>query len=190
MHDDTNAQKPWIYAILIFGLIECLLLVLVFFEPAPMNAAGIAHPDVAAMRIGGDSARFAPVSDYAWWFQIVVLAQAHCLAALGVKPERRTGTFLALLSACYVIAVAVWWQMIASYENYVVSGETEFFLGFPTATAWQTYGQFFSGACLIALYSFGFRHYVWSDDDEAQFTDLVQTTTLSQASSNNQDEEA
>jgi hypothetical protein len=177
---DATAQQRWIYAILAFGLLECLLLVLVLLEPAPVNATGIAHPSIPAMRIGGDSTRFDVVASYAWWLQIFVLAQAHCLAALGVKAERRTPTFLILLGGCYLLAVFVWWQMIASYEAFVVSGETTYFFGFPAATAWQTYGLWFSGAGLIALYSVGFRHYVWSDEDEAKFTALSEKAALSE----------
>lgn len=177
--DHQQSQSRWIYAILAFGLIECILIALVLIEPAPANATGIAHPSIPTMRIGGDSTRFDFISGYAWWFQVFVLAQAHCLAALGVKPERRTNLFLGLLAVCYGVALFTWWQIVASYEAFVASGETKYFLGFPTATAWQTFGLFFSGCSLIALYSFGFRHFVWSDEDEQHFNVLLAQQKLS-----------
>ncbi len=186
MRDDTTSQNPWIYAILLFGVLECLLLALIFFEPTAVNATGISHSTIPAMQIGGDSARFAPVSDYAWWLQVIVLAQAHCLAALGVSQDKRTPAFLGLLGLSYLAALLVWWQMVTTYETYVTTGETTFFFGFPVPTAWQTYGQFFSGACLIALYSLGFRHFIYSNEDEAKFTALSEKVALKNQTSDSE----
>ncbi len=175
LNEDSSraSQQKWIYAILAFGVLECLLLIMVLIEPAPANATGIAHPSIPNMVIGGDSSRFELIGDYAWWFQIFVLAQAHCLAALGVRPERRTNTFLTLLAGCYALALLVWWQMVAGYQSFVATGQTSFFVGFPVATAWQTYGLWFSGAGLICLYTFGFSRYVWSDADQTSFEALT-----------------
>lgn len=167
------SQQKWIYAILVFGVLESILLLMVLLEPASANATGMAHPSIPKMVVGGDSSRFDLVGGYAWWFQIFVLAQAHCLAALGVKPERRTTTFLSLLGGCYLLALLVWWQMVSGYETFIETGTTEYFLGFPIATAWQTYGIWFSGFGLIALYSLGFGHYVWSDSDQQKFEALA-----------------
>lgn len=167
------SQQYWIYAILVLGIFECGILGLILLEPATANATGTPHPSIPSMIVGGDSIRFDHIDSYAWWFQVFVLAQAHCLAALGVNPERRSNVFMGLLAGCYLLALLVWWQMFSGYEAFVATGETEFFFGFPTATAWQTYGLWVSGLSLMALYTFGFSHYVWSDSDQAAFEALT-----------------
>jgi hypothetical protein len=173
---EAKSQQYVIYAILAFGVLECLILGLVLLEPPPANATGIPHPSIPSMVIGGDNSRFSFIADYAWWFQVFALAQAHCLAALGVKAEKRTGTFFVLLFGSYLLALFVWWQMVAGYEQFIATGETAFAFGFPYATAWQTYGLWISGMGLMLIYSLGFRHYVWSDEDQSKFEALVTKT--------------
>jgi uncharacterized membrane protein len=46
--------------------------------------------------------------------------------------------------------------------------------GWPYPTAWQVYAIWLSGFGLVALYVFGFKAYVWSDDDEIQFRELLE----------------
>jgi uncharacterized membrane protein len=46
-------------------------------------------------------------------------------------------------------------------------------LGFPEATAWQTYGTWLSAIPLVLIYSFGFSQFIYSKEDEEKFNALV-----------------
>nr|MCH9784876.1 hypothetical protein [Gammaproteobacteria bacterium] len=79
-------QSRLCLVILLFGLLQCGLLGLIAVLPAAENVGGLAHPLFNSMRVGGDgAARFLPVADLAYWFQILVLAQICCMIALGVR---------------------------------------------------------------------------------------------------------
>ena len=168
-------QKLLVVIIFILGLALCGILVLIGFAPSIDHAAGLAHPTFGGMRIGGDgAARIEPIKALAFTFQILVLAQFACFIALGVRVNRRSPTFYTLLSGCFLLTALVWWQLFSGHQNYLASGETQYILGFPAATAWLIYGIWLSGMSFVALYVVGFKHYVWSDQNEKDFQKLVQ----------------
>lgn len=167
--------------ILALGVVQCLLLALIALTPLPDNPGGIAHSLYNGMRIGGDgAARYAPIADYAYWFQVIVLAQICFMIALGVKPARRSPVFWTLLTACFAAAVFVWTELIVSYERFLATGETGMLAGFPVATSWLVYAIWLAGWGLVAIYVFGFKRYIWSDDDQRAFETLVEQTRKSQ----------
>lgn len=167
-------QTRFAIAVLVLGLLEIALLVLIALTPAPMNVAGLAHPEFAGMAIGGDgAARFEPIASYAFFFQILVLMQCYCLIAMGVSSHRHSTGFLGWLSLCLLLALFVWWRIMASYQDFLDTGTTNYFAGFPVATAWQVYAIWIAGMALVVLYVAGFRRYIWSHEDEAAFEALV-----------------
>jgi hypothetical protein len=160
--------------ILALGLTQCLLLILMALTPLPDNISGIAHAYYDGMRVGGDgSARFLPIAQLAYVFQVVVLAQIFCMLALGVKPTRRSTFFWTLLAVCFGLSVFVWTALISSYEDFLATGETAMLAGFPVATTWLVYAIWLAGLSLVALYVFGFKSYVWSDTDQREFEQLA-----------------
>ena len=80
------------------------------------------------------------------------------------------------LVVCYLIMFFVWWNMYFGHQQFLVSGETGYFLGFPIATAWQLYGTWISGLPLMLIYSVWFSRYVFSDEDEKAFQALITKT--------------
>lgn len=149
--------------LLLIGLIE-----------APPNAAGVAHETVAAMQAGGDGAgRLEAIGGLAFAFQSLVLLFAILLCVLSVNPARRTTAFLGWMAFAYAVNLLVWRQMYFGHQVFLETGETGWFLGFPTATAWQVYGVWFAGVVMIAVYCAGFRHYIFSEDDERRFAELL-----------------
>lgn len=150
------------------------LLLLIGFTDAPPNAAGLAHDTVAAMQAGGDGAmRLETIGGLAFAFQSLVLLFAILLCVLSVSPARRSPVFLGWMAVTYAVNILVWQQMYFGHLAFLETGETGWFLGFPTATAWQVYGVWFAGVVLIAVYSAGFRNYVLSEDDELRFEELL-----------------
>ncbi len=165
-------------------LLECLIfavvlamaavLLLIGLTEAPPNAAGVAHDTFAAMRAGGDgAARLESIGGYSFAFQSLALLFVILLCALSVKPARRTPAFLGWMTFAYAVNLLVWRQMYFGHQAFLETGETGWFLGFPTATAWQVYGVWFAGIVMIAVYSAGFRRYILSEDDERRFEELL-----------------
>lgn len=150
------------------------LLLLIGLTDAPPNAAGVAHDTVAAMQAGGDGAvRLETIGVLAFAFQSLVLLFATLLCVLSVNPARRTPAFLGWMIFTYAVNMLVWQQMYFGHQAFLETGETGWFLGFPTATAWQVYGVWFAGVVMIAVYSAGFRRYILSEDDERRFEELL-----------------
>lgn len=167
-------QRRLAIAILILGIIECLILVAIALAPAPENAAGLAHATLPGVRIGGDgTARFTPIATLSFLFQALMLVQAHLMVALGVSDRLRTLPFLGLLAGCLAISLFVWFNLFSEYQRFLETGVTSYFAGFPAATAWQVYAIWLGGLSLVALYVFGFKKFIWSDEDEQAFQQLV-----------------
>ncbi len=161
---------------LIFAVVLALegILLLIGLIEAPPNAAGVAHDTVSAMQAGGDGAsRLESIGGLAFAFQSLVLLFAILLCVLSVSPARRSPVFLGWMAITYAVNILVWQQMYFGHQAFLETGETGWFLGFPTATAWQVYGVWFAGVVLIAVYSAGFRNYVLSEDDELRFEELL-----------------
>ncbi len=163
-------------AILVTGIIECLILVAIALAPVAEGAAGLAHPELPGVMMGGDgAARLADISSLGFAFQVVVLVQCHLLIALGVGGPKTNASMLIALTACLGVALFVWWNLFGAYQHYLETGETGYVAGFPTATAWQVYAIWLGGLSLVALYVVGFRRFIWSEEDEAQFQQLVES---------------
>lgn len=174
-------NKSLIIAILVFGLIECAILLLISLTPGVENAAGLSHPQLLGMRIGGAGAvRIAPIAILAFLFQTTVLAQFATFIALAVTAKRRSPVFYSFLSLCFVFTIGVWWRLFSGHQQYLATGETQYFLGFPVATAWAVYGVYLAGVSFIVLYVLGFKKFIWSDQDESEFQQLVNKNNTTQ----------
>lgn len=167
-------QKLLILGILILGVALCVILALIGFAPGVENAAGLAHPEFSGMRIGGEGmARTESIATLAFWFQVFVLAQFALFIALGVSERKQTATFFALIFICFLLTLFVWWKIYAGHQAYLESGDVQYILGFPTSTAWVVYNIWLSGLSFVFVYVFGFKRFIWSDEDEAEFDALV-----------------
>jgi hypothetical protein len=63
--------------------------------------------------------------------------------------------------------------MFSGHSAFLDTGETGYFMGFPTATAWQTYGTWLGAIPLILIYSFGFNKFFYTKEDEEKFNALL-----------------
>ena len=151
-----------------------LLLLAILFADQPPGAGGTPHPTIAGMLVGGDGlGRLATIGTYAFMFQGFLLLLICCLCALGVSAKYRSTTFYGYLAACYGFMFLVWWQMYFGHQEYLITGQTSYFLGFPVATAWQMYGTWLCAIPLICIYVFGFDKYIYTEQDDAQFKALL-----------------
>ncbi len=169
------------YVIFAVVLAMAALLLLIGITEAPVNAAGVAHDTIPAMQAGGDgAARLEAIGGYAFAFNCMLLLFAILLCVLSVSPGKRTPAFFGWMTITFAVNILVWQQMYFQHQAFLETGDTGWFLGFPTATAWQVYGVWFAGVVMIAIYSAGFRRYILSEEDERRFEELLRESRDSQ----------
>lgn len=151
-----------------------ILLAICLADTVP-NAAGLAHPEFNGMQVGGDGAvRLEHIGGLAFAFQCLLLLLIVCLCVLGVAEKRRSTELWAYMGGTLLFSLFVWWQMYSGHQAYLESGTTNYFMGFPVATAWQVYGTWLAAIPLILLYSLGFRKFVFTLEDQDRYEDLLE----------------
>lgn len=170
-----NTNKIIIAIIFVTCLIMGALLLFIMNAEIVTNGGGIKHEIFAGMSIGGDGLerlRYTGTPSYTFGGLLIFLIVMLCL--LGIPPRKRDLQLCLFLLLTLIFSLTVWYQMINSHLEYLETGVTGYFMGFPTASAWQMYGIWLSSAPLIFLYSIGFRRYVFSDSDEKEFDTLLE----------------
>lgn len=164
-----------IYVIFATVLLMAGILIAICLAETVPNAAGVAHPEFNGMQIGGDgAARLQYIGGLAFAFQALLLLLIVCLAALGVAEERRSPELWAYMGGTLLFSLFVWWQMYSGHQAFLETGVTSYFMGFPVATAWQVYGTWLGAIPLIILYSVGFRKFIFTEEDEIKYEELLE----------------
>lgn len=164
-----------IYVIFATVLLMAGILVAICLADSVPNGAGLAHAEFNGMRVGGDgAARLEHIGGLAFAFQALLLLLVVCLAALGVVEQRRTMELWAYMGGTLLFSLFVWWQMYSSHQAFLETGVTSYFMGFPIATAWQVYGTWLGAIPLIILYTLGFRKFIFTDEDEQKYEQLLE----------------
>ena len=167
-----RAAINWIFAVSV--LMGLLLIAMLLAESVP-NAGGLPHPDYPGMQVGQDgAARLEHIGTFAFMFQGLLLLLVVCLSVLGITDRNRSPQLLAYMGASYAFMLFSWWQMYSGHQEFLDSGETEYFMGFPVATAWQVYGTWLGAIPLVLIYTLGFRKYIYTAEDEAAFNELLE----------------
>lgn len=144
------------------------------FIDAGVQAGADAHPDIKAMRVGVAGAdRYHIVKLPAMIMQFGSLSVLGSLMALSLKAHLHNKWLLVSLIGIMVLSFVVWFQINASYEAYLESGEVPYLLGFPVPTSWAVYGVWIAGLLYTALYVLGFDRFVYSDCDQVKFEALL-----------------
>ncbi len=167
-------RSKLIYVIFTTVLLMAGILVAICLADSVPDAAGIPHPDFNGMQVGGDgAARLKHIGGLAFAFQSLLLLLIVCLSALGVAEQRRSNELWAYMGATLLFSLFIWWKMYAGHQAFLATGTTDYFLGFPVATAWQVYGTWLGAIPLILLYSLGFRRFIFTEEDEEKFDQLL-----------------
>lgn len=160
--------------VILLGLLAiagCLIALILTSEPE--FSTGQPHPLYTAMNVGGDGlARLGGAVNIIGTLGGIFMLMMVLVCALGVNPQRRSWDFWGLMGVAVLAAQFVWWAMYFSYLDFLRSGETEFVLSFPVATSWMLYGVWISGMVLAGIYVFGFRRYIFTAEDEAEYEAL------------------
>ena len=174
IRSETHMRGKLIYVIFAIVLAMAAILLAIGLADAVPNGAGMAHPEFNGMRAGGDgAARLEHIGGLAFAFQCLLLALIVCLCALGVSEQRRSPELLAYMGGTLLFCLFVWWQMYSNHQAFLETGTTDYFMGFPVATAWQVFGTWLGAIPLILIYTLGFRKFIFTAEDEQKYEQLL-----------------
>jgi hypothetical protein len=159
----------------VFALIILIsvLLITVAISPVSIDISS-AHPTIKGMKVGGNGAeRMVHIGILTYWLQNAVLLLAVLFISLGVKERNRTKSYWICLIIIAAAMFGVWREIFIGHQEFLTTGETDYFWGFPIATAWMIYGMWGSAALLTLLYVLGFRKFIYTHEDEREFEKLV-----------------
>ncbi len=161
------------YLLVLVSAMGLTLLAIIVAEPA-INGGGIPHPELPGMQAGGDgAARLEHIGNFALFFHFMLLALISALCVLGVAKQRRSPALIIGASICMLLNWFIAWQMYQGHQDFLASGETGYFLGFPTATAWAVYGTWLGAIPLIVVYVAGFKRFIFTPEDKAKYQELL-----------------
>lgn len=167
-------RNKLIYVIFAIVVAMAALLVAICLAEAVPNGAGVAHPQFSGMQAGGDgAARLEHIGGFAFLFQCLLLMLIVCLCLLGVNERRRSSLLLAYMGGTLLFSLFVWWRMYAGHQAFLETGVTGYFMGFPTATAWQVFGTWLAAIPLVLIYTLGFRKFIFTHEDERKYEQLL-----------------
>jgi len=182
--------RQLIYVIAAICTTMTVILLLILTAEPVANAGGAAHPVFPGMRIGGDGlARLETIGSLGYAFQALLLSLIVAFATLGVSERHRTPRLRAYMIATLVFSLFILWRMVASHLNFIATGETSYFMGFPAATAWAMYGVWLGGIPLVFIYTLGFRQFIYTDEDQAEFERLVAESVAEERDTENSPED-
>ena len=167
-------RSKLIYIIFVVSLFMVGILVAISLAEPVTNASGVPDPEFSGMQVGGDGlARFEQIGNLGFAFQCLLLIQIVLLSLLGISERYRSREILLYMGGTVVLTLFIAWQMYSSHLQYLETGNTDYFLGFPIATAWAVYGTWLGAIPLVVLYSVGFHKYIYTPEDEQQFKKLL-----------------
>jgi hypothetical protein len=162
-----------INAILGLVLVIAGLLISLMLIDEPAFSTGLAHELYTGMNTGGDGLeRLGDAVGRVGWLGAAIMLLMALMPALGVRAERRSALFWVLMTVVMAAGQWVWWSMYLGYLDFLRSGEPNFVLSFPAATSWMLYGVWLAGSLLSLIYIFGFRRFILSHEDEAEYEAL------------------
>jgi len=162
----------YIYALIILflGVIGALAL-----TPVPIHVTGQVHDVYNTMLKGGTSMSVDSTTKIlAYLFGLCATGTLCLFLILGaVRKGRLDGIrpWLILASVSYLV---VFTFTHFSDVTYVATEHNQFFLGWPTPTAWMIYAMWATPVLFVFIYIFKFRDWILTDEDEARFKELVE----------------
>jgi len=171
----TTTNKRIDYLLLGSSWLVLLVFLGILFIPDNSTPMLKIHPDYPPMtqsvhQITQDSTVYA--LGIALAFSIITI-----MAVLSLMGNRKYGAWGKIsywLIAGLVIYAFAWGVMIWTHYHYQVNHDYHFWGGFPVPTAWMIYAIWFLPILPMAAYFFLFKSWIWRDQDESRFQELVQ----------------
>ena len=185
-----NLRVPVVVFAVLIALCAVVLAVALTDEPA--DSRGIDHPSFETMRQGGDSDRHDSVLLLGWLYGTLSIALIVGLMALGLRRGGRLpGRSGPALLVGLTLVVLVFTLLVLSYRGYVVPGAGRTLFGsFPRPSAWMLYGLWPVPLVFAALYMRNFDRWVISEEEVAEFEQLVAESRGGDTSDGDADETA
>lgn len=164
-----------IYLIFAVGVLMAVILLAITLTENVPGSGGAAHPEFQGLQVGGNgSARMEHIGTLGFAFHCLLLVQIILLSLLGISERYRSTRLLTYMGGSLVFMLLVAWQMYFGHQQFLETGKTGYFLGFPAATAWATYGTWLGAIPTILIYSVGFRKYIYTPEDEEKYNILLE----------------
>ena len=180
-------QRTVIIAVFACACTMLAVLLAIFTVEPVANGAGLPHPSINGMLVGGDgAARLEAIAPLPVVFHFLIVLLIALLGLLGIDQKRRDRRLLAITVAACLWHALICWQLWSSYYHFLETGETDYFLGFSVATAWQVYGVWFGSLPLAVLYCWGFSRYIYTEEDETAFAELMEAEQAGMQTRNEQ----
>lgn len=160
-----------IYAVIVVFLVVIIGLIV---GEKPALVTGQPHPEFKTMLKGGESIHSLGGSQvFGYLFGLCSTLLLCLFMAHGARRYNQLGSIKPWLILGTVAYLAVFTLTYLSDAAYVDQSHSEFFLGWPLPTAWMIYAMWFTPVIFVALYVFGFRDWILTEEDEAKFNEIV-----------------
>ena len=156
-------------------LICFLILILsLWYFPIPENAAGYAHPTYKTMLHSGENVLASTTTQaLSFLFGLGVIMMFYFFILFGSDRKKSTGKLRTWINIGFVVYLIVYTLTFFSYLNYEQTSHANFFMGWPTPTAWMIYGMWSAPLILVFIYVIKFKDWILDDDDEAEFQNII-----------------
>jgi hypothetical protein len=142
--------------------------------PEEPGGRGTTHPEFTTMQRGGSGPeRHERILWIGWLFGLLQIALFATLMALGARKAgspRGAGRPLLLCAAAQAI---VWSLLVLAYQDFMQGGDRALHLLFPAPTAILIYGLWPVIVMFPLCFVIGFKRWVLSDGDLAEYERLV-----------------
>lgn len=160
----------------VFGILIAISVILAaaFSLSEPTTVYNLIHDVYPTMRRAGAGVeRPVPELWIGWAFGSLQIALFVALLALGTwKHVKRSGLGSWLL-VCGALYLLVWALLVVTYVRYRGGIDVALVLEFPLPTAIMLFVLWPFPLVFILLYTFGFKRWIFTDDDERTFQRLL-----------------
>ena len=153
-------------------LAMCGLIAVVLWIPEADGGHGMEHPNFATMKRGGDGPE-PLVLWLGWGWGVLQILLIVGLMGLGArKGEDCRGLWMPLFVGGAAF-VGLWTYLVLTYVDYVSDPDPAMLLGFPLPSALVLYGIWALPAIFAVYFVLGFKRWVLTDADLAEFEAMM-----------------
>ena len=152
----------------------CLVVGLAMSTPEVEGGHGQTHPLYDSMQSAapGDE-RHRDVLWIGWAFGATQIVFFIACIGLGLRQGSRLGRRAVPLFVGGAIYLAAFTAMVVAYRQYMITGETSFFLDFPVPTAWMLYAVWPVPMWFLFVYVLMFDRWIVTPQSIARFRQIV-----------------
>jgi len=174
------SRAAWILAAVV-GLGTGVLGLALIDEPAALR--GSAHPEIAAMRQGGDGlARHGSILLPGWLLGCAIILCFSAVIHFGALRGHGREPLAALLKVATLLYLSCWSWLVWAYRASLADAAPDLILTLPRPTAIMIFVFWPVSMLFNALFVIGFDRWVLTAEEDAAFQDLVERRRASEES--------